>query len=147
MLQQLKDRIQESGIVVREKTEIDEYAGTKGRLTDVRLRTPNDSLETLPVRSVYVLIGADPDTKWLQSANVQLTKGYVATGTDVTGLDMPAYATSVPGVFAAGDVRYRGVRRIAMAAGEERRPRWPSTTTSSAGRNYCSWTATRPTRR
>ncbi|GAA2921213.1 FAD-dependent oxidoreductase [Streptomyces enissocaesilis] len=65
-----------------------------------------------------MLIGADPDTKWLQGAGVQLTKGYVATGTDVTGPAVPAYATSVPGVFAAGDVRYRGVRRIATAAGE-----------------------------
>ncbi|MFE9901642.1 FAD-dependent oxidoreductase [Streptomyces achromogenes] len=117
MLPRLVARIKQSGIVVREKTEIAEYVGTNGRLTDVRLRTLN-SLETLPVRAVYVLIGADPDTKWLQSAGVQLTKGYVATGTDVTGTAVPAYATSVPGVFAAGDVRYRGVRRIAMAAGE-----------------------------
>ncbi|MFF9521619.1 FAD-dependent oxidoreductase [Streptomyces achromogenes] len=117
MLPRLVARIRQSGIVVREKTEIAEYVGTNGRLTDVRLRTLN-SLETLPVRAVYVLIGADPDTKWLQSAGVQLTKGYVATGTDVTGTAVPAYATSVPGVFAAGDVRYRGVRRISMAAGE-----------------------------
>ncbi|GGS47583.1 NAD(P)/FAD-dependent oxidoreductase [Streptomyces griseoviridis] len=117
MLQPLKDRIKKSGIAVREKTEIAEYVGAKGRLTDVRLRTPNKPLETLPVRAVYVLIGADPDTEWLQRANVQLTKGYVATGTDV-GPEVPSYATSVPGVFAVGDVRYRGVRRIAMAAGE-----------------------------
>lgn len=117
MLRQLVARMKQSGIKVCEKTEIAEYVGTNGRLTDVRLRTPNKPLETLPVRAVYVLIGADPDTKWLQSANVQLAKGYVATGTDV-GPDVPSYATSVPGVFAAGDVRYRGVRRIAMAAGE-----------------------------
>ncbi|MFI9426245.1 NAD(P)/FAD-dependent oxidoreductase [Streptomyces achromogenes] len=117
MLRQLKDRIKQSDIVVREKTEIDEYVGTEGRLTDVRLRTANKPPEKLPVNAVYVLIGADPDTKWLLSANVRLTKGYVATGTDV-GPNVPSYATSVPGVFAAGDVRYRGVRRIAMAAGE-----------------------------
>ncbi|MET8565113.1 NAD(P)/FAD-dependent oxidoreductase [Streptomyces flaveolus] len=118
MLPQLKERIQQSGIAVRENTQISEYVGTNGRLTDVRLQTLDDSLKTLPVRAVYVLIGADPDTKWLQNADVQLTKGYVATGTDVSGTAVPAYATSVPGVFAAGDVRYRGVRRIAMAAGE-----------------------------
>ena len=117
MLQHLKDRIRKSGIVVREETEIAEYVGKSGQLTDVQLRTLNDSLETLPVRSVYVLIGADPDTDWLQGSGVRLTKGYVATGTDV-GPDVPSYATSVRGVFAAGDVRYRGVRRIAMAAGE-----------------------------
>ncbi|MET9935189.1 MULTISPECIES: NAD(P)/FAD-dependent oxidoreductase [unclassified Streptomyces] len=118
MLPQLVARIKKSGIEVLEETEIAEYVGTHGRLTDVHLQTRNDSLETLPACAVYVLIGADPDTAWLQGTGIQLTKGYVATGTDVSDMAVPAYATSVPGVFAAGDVRYRGVRRIAMAAGE-----------------------------
>ncbi|MEU7559154.1 NAD(P)/FAD-dependent oxidoreductase [Streptomyces eurythermus] len=118
MLPSLVTAIKESAVHVRSNTEIAEYLGTNGRLTGVRLKTRKRMEETLPVNAVYVLIGADPDTSWLESARVELKNKYVVTGTDVSGTAVPAYATSVPGVFAAGDVRYRGVRRIAMAAGE-----------------------------
>ncbi|WTO35368.1 NAD(P)/FAD-dependent oxidoreductase [Streptomyces achromogenes] len=117
MLPILVKAIKESAIRVRSKTEITEYVGTDGRLTSVRVKT-GEATDTLPADAVYVLIGADPDTSWLKGAEVELKKNYVVTGTDVSGAAVPAYATSVPGVFAAGDVRYRGVRRIAMAAGE-----------------------------
>ncbi|MFF9023630.1 NAD(P)/FAD-dependent oxidoreductase [Streptomyces eurythermus] len=118
MLPSLVEAIKESTIRVRPNTEIVEYLGTNGRLTGVRVKTRKRLEETLPVTAVYVLIGADPDTSWLENARVELKNKYVVTGTDVSGTAVPAYATSVPGVFAAGDVRYRGVRRIAMAAGE-----------------------------
>ncbi|GHH21500.1 FAD-dependent oxidoreductase [Streptomyces rubradiris] len=117
MLPSLVRAIKESAIRVRSNTEITEYLGTEGRLTAVRVKTGKGT-DTLPVNAVYVLIGADPDTSWLEGVGVELKKRYVVTGTDVSGTVRPAYATSVPGVFAAGDVRYRGVRRIAMAAGE-----------------------------
>jgi thioredoxin reductase (NADPH) len=93
-----------------------------------------------------VLIGADPDTNWLQGSGMQLTKGYVATGTDVArtcrrtppacGASSPPETCGTAGCVASPWPRER-----------ERRPRWPSTTTSPAAPNYCSWTATRPTRR
>ncbi|CAL9466544.1 NAD(P)/FAD-dependent oxidoreductase [Streptomyces sp. enrichment culture] len=117
MLPSLVESIKNSAIRVRQNTKITEYLGTDGRLTGARVKTGAET-DTLPVDAVYVLIGADPDTSWLESARVELKDKYVVTGTDVSGTAMPAYATSVPGVFAAGDVRYRGVRRIAMAAGE-----------------------------
>ncbi|MEU5080411.1 MULTISPECIES: NAD(P)/FAD-dependent oxidoreductase [Streptomyces] len=117
MLPSLVRDIKRSAIRVRSHTEITEYVGTDGRLTAVRVKT-GQGTDTLPVNAVYVLIGADPDTSWLEGVGVELKKKYVVTGTDVSGAARPAYATSVPGVFAAGDVRYRGVRRIAMAAGE-----------------------------
>ncbi|MFF9000934.1 FAD-dependent oxidoreductase [Streptomyces achromogenes] len=117
MLPSLVRDIENSAIRVRQNTEITEYLGTEGRLTAVRVKSGKDT-DTLPVNAVYVLIGADPDTAWLKDAGVELKNKYVVTGTDVSGMAVPAYATSVPGVFAAGDVRYRGVRRVAMAAGE-----------------------------
>ncbi|MEU2434889.1 NAD(P)/FAD-dependent oxidoreductase [Streptomyces rubradiris] len=117
MLPSLVRDIKRSAIRVRSHTEITEYVGTDGRLTDVWVKT-RQGPDKLRVNAVYVLIGADPDTSWLEGVGVELKKKYVVTGTDVSGAARPAYATSVPGVFAAGDVRYRGVRRIAMAAGE-----------------------------
>jgi thioredoxin reductase (NADPH) len=91
-----------------------------------------------------VLIGAEPHTAWLPPALERDEWGYIVTGTDLTGTDLtgtdltgtdlvdmgrragPArgafspmqYETSVPGVFAVGDVRHRSVKRVASAVGE-----------------------------
>lgn len=116
----------EKRITVLENTNVARYNGRNGQLTGIEVVPGNTPLT---VGSVYVLIGADPDTKWLEEAGVQVTRrrpndktGYVVTDVDVkvgTGQALPLpLGTSLPGVFAAGDVRYRGVRRIAMAAGE-----------------------------
>ncbi|HEU5433242.1 MAG TPA: FAD-dependent oxidoreductase [Thermomicrobiales bacterium] len=75
--------------------------------------------ESLPVCAVFVLIGADPCTEWLQGALALDDQGFILTGRDlaVAGPTAP-YQTSEPGVFAIGDVRSGSVKRVASAVGE-----------------------------
>ena len=72
---------------------------------------------TKPVSSVFVMIGAEPNSGWLYGT-VQLDqKGFVLTGAPV-GFENTPYATSVPGMYAVGDIRANSVKRIASAVGE-----------------------------
>ena len=74
-----------------------------------------------PIRNVFLFVGADPATAWLQGCGVSVDKGgFVVTGAP-TGEDKPASApleSSVPGVFAVGDVRSGSVKRVGAAIGE-----------------------------
>ena len=82
----------------------------------------------VPADALFVLIGGEPRTQWLPAA-VQLERGYIRTGRDVRR-DGPAVSrwvlgraplaleTSVPGIFAAGDARYRSIKRVASAVGD-----------------------------
>jgi thioredoxin reductase (NADPH) len=85
--------------------------------------------EVLPARAVFVFIGAEPHTAWLGGEVALDEDGFVLTGAealheDAGGVDWPldrapyALETSRPGVFAVGDVRSGGVRRVASAVGE-----------------------------
>jgi thioredoxin reductase (NADPH) len=80
--------------------------------------------EEVPAAAVFVLIGAEPRTEWLREAVHRDGAGYVLTGGDVPRegwrLARPPMLleTSLPGVFAVGDVRHGSVKRVAAAAGE-----------------------------
>ncbi len=85
--------------------------------------------ESIPTSALFVSIGAEPRTDWLDGTVARAGGGYVVTGNDLlhdgaTPPDWPlerlpmTLETSVPGVFAAGDVRYRSMKRVASAAGE-----------------------------
>jgi thioredoxin reductase (NADPH) len=83
--------------------------------------------ETLSAAAVFVLIGATPHTDWLPESIARDEKGFVLTGPDLPPRDTsdsaPARApllleTSMPGVFAAGDIRHGSVKRVASAVGE-----------------------------
>jgi thioredoxin reductase (NADPH) len=78
---------------------------------------------------LFIFIGAEPRTDWLDGVVVRDDRGFVLTGTDlVAGGTRPTgwvlqrdpfhLETSVPGVFAAGDVRADSVKRVASAVGE-----------------------------
>ena len=84
---------------------------------------------TVAASALFVLIGAEPRTDWLEGAVERDQRGYVLTGPDLWADGTPPAAwplkrppllleTSLPGVFAAGDVRYRSVKRVASAVGE-----------------------------
>jgi thioredoxin reductase (NADPH) len=83
----------------------------------------------VPAAALFVLIGARPHTRWLPEEVMRDERGYVITGNDLLRdgslpegwpLERPPMLleTSVPGVFAAGDVRCGSVKRVASAVGE-----------------------------
>jgi thioredoxin reductase (NADPH) len=85
--------------------------------------------ETVPAAALFILIGAEPRTDWLSQALARDEKGYILTGRDLAQrdealtmwpLDRPPLLleTSMPGVFAVGDVRHGAVQRVASAVGE-----------------------------
>lgn len=67
-----------------------------------------------PVDALYVFIGAQPHTEWLRGVVDLDAAGYVVTGSDGAGW----LETSMPGVFAAGDIRSGSIKRVAAAVGE-----------------------------
>ena len=101
--------------------------GGAGRLEWLRiLDRRSGETDTVGAAALFVLIGARPRTEWLPDEVERDLWGYVATGTDVLDpaapwpLERPplGFETSVPGVFAVGDVRRRSVKRVASAVGE-----------------------------
>jgi thioredoxin reductase (NADPH) len=94
-----------------------------GRLEGLTLRDRHTgATRTVPASAMFVLIGAEPRTDWLDGVVERDERGYVLTGHDLdrwplTRPPLPL-ETSLPGVFAAGDVRYRSIKRVAPAAGE-----------------------------
>ncbi|HEU5242194.1 MAG TPA: NAD(P)/FAD-dependent oxidoreductase, partial [Ornithinibacter sp.] len=108
-----------------------EIVGTRGdghlvavTLCDRRAGT----VEEVSTSWVFVFIGAAPRTDWLGDAVTRDAKGFVVTGPDLQRPDLPdrwplprppyALETSIPGVFAAGDVRLDSMKRVASAVGE-----------------------------
>jgi thioredoxin reductase (NADPH) len=85
--------------------------------------------QELPVKALFVFIGAEPCTSWLAGTIAMTTKGFVLTGRDAAGRastndwapvarEPMTLETNRPGVFAAGDVRQGSTKRVASAAGE-----------------------------
>ena len=87
-------------------------------LDSIRWRGRSEEETRRPVRHLFLFIGADPNTDWLSGSGVALDpKGFVLTGKEADGSSRPL-ETSVPGVFAIGDVRSGSVKRVAAAVGE-----------------------------
>ena len=95
-------------IHVRSRTQVLDAEG-QDRLERLTLKGP-DGVETVPADALFILIGAEPRTEWLPSEIERDERGFVDTGAD--------YGTSVPGIFAIGDVRSGSVKRVASAVGE-----------------------------
>jgi thioredoxin reductase (NADPH) len=83
--------------------------------------------ETRPIRHVFMMTGADPQTAWLKGCTALDDKGFVKTGNDLDTEDLtnwPAprapllFETSIPCVFAVGDIRSTSIKRVASAVGE-----------------------------
>lgn len=100
--------------------------GGDGRLDHLILRDIATKSETrAPAHALFILIGAEPFTGWLPTEIEQDNRGYVLTGADLQERADPVQGrarflleTSMPGVFAAGDVRHGSVKRVASAVGE-----------------------------
>ncbi|HYP67164.1 MAG TPA: FAD-dependent oxidoreductase [Thiobacillaceae bacterium] len=89
----------------------------------IRDRVSN-AVETIPAKMLFVLIGAMPHTDWLADTVQRDKKGFIITGSDVDLGTWPierkpmSFETSVPGIFAVGDVRLGSMKRVASAVGE-----------------------------
>jgi thioredoxin reductase (NADPH) len=116
-------------ITLRTRTEIEALEG-EGGLAQVRWRqVDSGAIDTRPIRSLFLMTGADPNTSWLEGCVLLDEKGFVKTGADLHPDDLVAAKwplarppflteTSIPGVFAVGDVRASSVKRVASAVGE-----------------------------
>lgn len=75
--------------------------------------------QTCEIRNLFLFVGADPATDWLADCGVTLDRGgFVVTGLPVEGRAVQALETTVPGVYAVGDVRSGSVKRVGGAIGE-----------------------------
>jgi thioredoxin reductase (NADPH) len=109
-------------IDVRYRTEVVDATGD-GQLTGLVLRDRGTgTTATVPAAALFVLIGAEPHTGWLPAGIQRDRHGYVVTGTDLpTAAEARAplpFETSIPGVFAVGDVRHGSEKRVASSVGE-----------------------------
>jgi thioredoxin reductase (NADPH) len=100
------------GVAVRDRSEIGRLHGTGGQLEAVTLK----SGERLPFSFLFFFLGAKPCTAWLDDTVACDADGFVLTG-DAAGAEY-LLETSVPGIFAAGDVRSGSTKRCAAAVGE-----------------------------
>lgn len=118
MSQYLISRIERSPrITVHTDTEIDQLEG-KAALEFVTWtnRKSGESVRKA-TSSVFVMIGAEPNSGWVYGAVKLDHKGFVLTG-GRWGFEATSFATSVPGIYAVGDVRAESVKRVASAVGE-----------------------------
>jgi thioredoxin reductase (NADPH) len=129
MSQYLIRRIEDTpNITLRVRTEITALEGEE-QLSRVTWRTAGQDAETHDIGHVFLMTGAAPCTGWLNRCIALNEKGFVRTGSDLRGEDLPGskwisarapefFETNVPGIFAIGDVRSGSVKRVAAAVGE-----------------------------
>ena len=110
-------------ITLHAYTEIVELQGDE-RLTGIVCSSRGGGQITMPVRHVFLFLGAEPNTAWLNGCVALDDHQFVVTGAQVPAMawvaDRPPHflETSRPGIFAAGDVRSGSVKRVATAVGE-----------------------------
>jgi thioredoxin reductase (NADPH) len=120
MSRYLIDRISGlANVEIVPQTEISALEGADGVLSAVRWRhTLTGEIVRRPTRHLFLFIGADPYTRWLEGSGVALDpKGFVLTGADV-GDNRSPLETSRRGVYAIGDIRAGSTKRVAAAVGE-----------------------------
>jgi thioredoxin reductase (NADPH) len=111
-------------VEVRTSTEAVAAHGEDGSLKSLDIRGPDETVTTEDVDACFIFIGAAPHTDWLEGVVARDARGFILAGAEVRGHGWPLerdpypLETSVPGVFVAGDVRSRSIKRVASAVGE-----------------------------
>jgi thioredoxin reductase (NADPH) len=117
LIEQLKTR---ENIHVLLNSQVVEVLGDGDKLSAIRIKHEQGE-STVPSAGLFVFIGAQADTQWLPP-DISTTDGYVVThqrwDKAAHGRDPYLYETSVPGIFACGDVRWSQAKRVAAAVGE-----------------------------
>ncbi len=108
----LIEELKRYGVAVRDRSEVGELHGEEGRLEAVTLTDGT----RLPLSFLFLFLGASPCTDWLGDVVARDSSGFVLTGPDADADGL--LETSVPGVYAAGDVRAGSIKRCATAVGE-----------------------------
>ena len=108
----LIQEVRRYGVEIRDRSEIAELHGSDGRLEAVTL---TDGMR-LPFSFLFLFLGARPCTEWLGDAVARHDDGFLLTGEAAGAANL--LETSVPGIFAAGDVRSGSTKRCAAAVGE-----------------------------
>jgi thioredoxin reductase (NADPH) len=119
MSQYLVDRIGGlANVEVQTSAEITRLEGSDGVLDTICWRTASGDEVRKKIRHLFLFIGADPESSWLSESGVNLDpKGFVLTGDDARD-GCRSLESSVPGVFAIGDVRAGSIKRVAAGVGE-----------------------------
>ena len=130
MSQYLIDQIGETeNITIQPHSSVIEVKG-KTSLEAITIANSNTGVvKTVPANALFIFIGALPCTDWLEGFVERDKRGYILTGSSLKrhgqsrqgwklGRDPFLLETSVPGVFAVGDVRHNSVKRVASAVGE-----------------------------
>jgi len=111
-------------VEVRTETQAVAAEGEDGRLRRLRVRDVTGAEEDLAADACFVFIGAAPRTDWLEGVVARDGRGFILAGPDAQSAGWPLprdpylLETTVPGVFVAGDVRARSIKRVASAVGE-----------------------------
>jgi thioredoxin reductase (NADPH) len=104
-------------IQIEYNAEVTELHGDE-QLTGVTIRdAKTGATRVVESRTLFVMVGASPNTDWLSGMVTLDAKGFVVTGSAVGSADSP-FATSQRGIFAVGDVRAGSVKRVASSVGE-----------------------------
>jgi thioredoxin reductase (NADPH) len=118
MSQYLVSRIENSShITLYAQSEIVKLEGRSSLDCVTWINRETGELIVRPIESVFAMIGAEPNSGWLFGTVRLDEKGFILTG-GTDGFESTPYATSVPGMFAVGDVRSKSVKRVASAVGE-----------------------------
>jgi thioredoxin reductase (NADPH) len=108
----LLDELERFGVAVRDRSEVAALHGRDGALEAVTL---SDGTE-LPLSFLFLFLGASPCTEWLGDTVARDEHGFILTGAEAGAEGL--LETSLPGVYAAGDVRAGSIKRCATAVGE-----------------------------
>jgi thioredoxin reductase (NADPH) len=114
MIDKLMDKVKAGKIVLEVHSVLDEVLGDTSGVTGVRLKSTQDgSTRDLTVHGCFIAIGHQPNTGIFEG-QLQMKEGYIVTQSGLQGM---ATQTSVPGVFAAGDVQDHIYRQAITSAG------------------------------
>ena len=108
----LIEELDRYGVAVRDRSEVGALHGEEGHLEAVTLTDGT----RIPFAFLFLFLGASPCTEWLGDVVARDEKGFVLTGPEAGAEGL--LETSVPGVYAAGDVRAGSIKRCATAVGE-----------------------------